>query len=47
MKALISGEGHVRVRVRNVTSRTEAEATTERLAGLGYRVLIMESAERP
>lgn len=47
MKALVSGEVHGRVRVRNVTSRTEAQATAERLAGLRYRVLIMESAERP
>jgi rare lipoprotein A len=47
MKALVSGEVYFRVRVGNFASRTEAQATAERLAGLGYRVLIMESAERP
>jgi hypothetical protein len=47
MKALVSGEVYFRVRVRNFTSRTEAQATAERLAGLGYQVLTMESAERP
>ncbi len=33
--------------VGDFVSRTEAPAMAERLAGLGYRVLIMESAERP
>ncbi len=47
MKALVSGEVYFRVRVGNFASRTEARAMAERLAGFGYRVLIMESAERP
>ncbi len=47
MKALVSGEVYFRVRVGNFASRTEARAIAERLAGVGYRVLIMESAERP
>lgn len=47
MKALVSGEVYFRVRVGNFTCRTEAQATVERLVGLGYQVLTMESAERP
>lgn len=46
-KAVVGGEVYYRVRVGKFVSRTEAQATAERLAGLGYRVLIMESAERP
>lgn len=46
-KAVISGETYYRVRVGGFASRTEAEAAANRLAGLGYRVLIMESTDRP
>ena len=46
VKALVTGETYYRVRVGNFASRSEAQATAERLAGLGYRVLIMESSER-
>lgn len=47
MKALVGGELYYRVRVGNFTSRTEARTTADRLAGLGYRVLIMGSEDRP
>jgi len=47
LKASIDRDTYYRVRVGSFASRTEAQATAERLAGLGYRVLIMESAERP
>ncbi len=47
VKALVSGDHYYRVRVGNFASQTEAKATAERLAGLGYRVLIMESESRP
>ena len=46
VKALVGREPYYRVRVGNFPSRTEAHGTAERLAGLGYRVLIMESEER-
>lgn len=47
VKALVGGEAYYRVRIGNFPSRTEAQATAERLAGLGYRVLIMEAAALP
>lgn len=47
VKALVGGETYYRVRIGNFPSRTEAQATAERLAGLGYRVLIMESSDHP
>ncbi len=47
VRALISGERYYRVRVGNFASRTEAQATAERLAGLGYRVLITGSEGQP
>jgi rare lipoprotein A len=46
VKVLVSGEVYHRVRVGSFPSRTEAHGAAERLASLGYRVLIMESAER-
>jgi rare lipoprotein A len=46
VKALVGGEAYYRVRIGSFGSRTEAQATAERLAGLGYRVLVMESDER-
>jgi rare lipoprotein A len=46
VKALVGGELYYRVRVGNFPSRAEAQGAAERLAGLGYRVLIMESADR-
>lgn len=46
-KGVISGETYYRVRVGGFASRTEAEAAANRLAGLGYQVLIMESTDRP
>jgi rare lipoprotein A len=47
VKALVGGEIYYRVRVGNFPSRVEAQGTAERLASLGYRVLIVEAAERP
>ena len=47
VKALVGGETYYRVRVGSFASRTEAQGTAERLAALGYRVLIMESTDRP
>ena len=47
VKALVGGERYYRVRVGNFASRMEAQATAERLAGLGYRVLIMGSEGQP
>ncbi|MGH7409857.1 MAG: septal ring lytic transglycosylase RlpA family protein [Candidatus Methylomirabilis sp.] len=47
VKALVGGEAYYRVRVGSFASRTEAQGTAERLAGLGYLVLIMESSDRP
>ena len=47
VKALVGGETYYRVLIGNFPSRADAQATAERLAGLGYQVLIMESSERP
>jgi rare lipoprotein A len=47
VKALVGGEAYYRVRIGSFGSRTEAQATAERLACLGYRVLVMESAALP
>ena len=47
VKALVGGEAYYRVRVGNFASRTEAQGTAERLAALGYRVLVMESSALP
>ncbi len=47
VKALIGGETYYRVRLGSFASRAEARSTAERLAALGYRVLIMEASERP
>ena len=47
VRALVGGEAYYRVRIGSFGSRTEAQATGERLASLGYRVLIMESSDRP
>ncbi len=47
VKALVGGETYYRVRIGNFPSRADARATAERLAGLGYRVVIMESVDRP
>jgi len=47
VKAMVGGETYYRVRIGNFPSRADAQATAERLAGLGYRVLIMESSDRP
>jgi rare lipoprotein A len=46
VKAVVGGEMFYRVRVGSFSSRSEAQPTAERLAALGYRVLIMESADR-
>ena len=46
VKALVGGETYYRVRVGSFASRTVAQGTAERLAALGYRVLVMESDER-
>lgn len=40
-KALVGGEAFYRVRVGSFVSRSEAQATAEQLADLGYRVLVM------
>lgn len=47
VKALVGGETYYRVRVGSFASHTEAQGTAERLAALGYRVLIMEAADHP
>ncbi len=47
VKALVGGETYYRVRIGSFPSRADAEVTAERLAGFGYRVLIMESSDRP
>ena len=47
VKALVGGETYYRVRVGSFASRTEAQGTAERLAALGYRVLVMEAADHP
>jgi rare lipoprotein A len=46
-KALVGGEYYHRVRVGSFASRAEAQGMAERLAALGYRVLITEVSERP
>jgi rare lipoprotein A len=47
VKALIGGEAYYRVRVGQFASRAEAQRVAERLASLGYRVLIMGPEDRP
>lgn len=47
VKALIGGDVYYRIRVGQFGSRAEAKTTAERLASLGYRVLIMGSEARP
>lgn len=47
VKALIGGEAYYRVRVGQFASRAEAQRAAERLASLGYRVLIMGPEDRP
>lgn len=47
VKALVGNDLYYRVRVGHFPSRTEAQGTAERLAGMGYRVLVMESDDRP
>jgi rare lipoprotein A len=46
VKALVGGETYYRVRVGSFASRAEAQGTAERLAALGYRVLIVEASDR-
>jgi rare lipoprotein A len=46
MKAMVGGEVYYRVRIGSFSSRADAQATAEQLAGLGYRVLIMGAEER-
>ena len=46
VKAAIDGEVYHRVRVGQFTSNAEAKTAAERLASLGYRVLIMGSEDR-
>lgn len=43
VKAQIDGEVYYRVRVGQFVSHSEAKTAAERLASLGYRVLIMGS----
>lgn len=45
-KALIDGEIYYRIRVGQFVSHAEAKAAAERLASLGYRVLITGSEDR-
>jgi DedD protein len=47
VKALVGGETYYRVRIGNFPSRADARKAAERLSGLGYRVVIMESVDRP
>ncbi|CBE67553.1 MAG: septal ring lytic transglycosylase RlpA family protein [Candidatus Methylomirabilis oxygeniifera] len=47
VKALIGGEVYYRIQVGQLGSRAEARAAAERLASLGYRVLITDFDERP
>ena len=47
VKALIGGETYYRVRVGSFLSRNEAQGTAERLARLGYRVLIVGTEGHP
>jgi len=46
VNAVVGGETYYRVRVGRFASRAEAQTTAERLAALGYRVLIVESNDR-
>ncbi|MBI2883003.1 MAG: septal ring lytic transglycosylase RlpA family protein [Candidatus Methylomirabilis oxyfera] len=46
VKALIDGEVYYRIRVGQFAAHAEAKAAAERLASLGYRVLIMGSEDR-
>jgi rare lipoprotein A len=46
VKAVVGRELYYRVRVGNFPSRAEAQGTAERLAGMGYRVLVTESDDR-
>ena len=47
VKALIGGEVYYRIRVGQFVSRAEAKTAAERLASLGYRVLIMGPEDHP
>jgi len=47
VKALIGGEVYYRIQVGQFASHAEAKRMAERLASLGYRVLIMGSEDRP
>lgn len=47
VKALVGEEAYYRIRVGQFASRAEARTAAERLASLGYRVLIMGSEDRP
>ncbi|MBZ0158797.1 septal ring lytic transglycosylase RlpA family protein [Candidatus Methylomirabilis sp.] len=46
VKALVGEEVYYRIRVGQFTSRAEAKTAAERLASLGYRVLIMGPEDR-
>jgi len=46
VKAVVGRELYYRVRIGNFPSRAEAQGTAERLAGMGYRVLVTESDDR-
>jgi rare lipoprotein A len=46
VRAFVNGETYYRVRVGSFALRADAQAAAERLAGLGYRVLIMGSESR-
>src|SRR5574337_1228143 len=47
VKAVVDGEVYYRIRVGQFASRVEAQTAADRLASLGYRVLIMGSEDRP
>lgn len=47
VKAQVGGEVYYRIRIGQFASRAEAKRAAERLASLGYRVLIMGSEDRP
>jgi rare lipoprotein A len=46
VRGLVGGEVYYRVRIGSFSSRADAQAAAERLAGVGYRVLIMGLEER-
>ncbi|MDE2180875.1 MAG: SPOR domain-containing protein [candidate division NC10 bacterium] len=46
VKAQVGGEVYYRIRVGQFASRAEAKAAADRLASLGYRVLIIGSEDR-